>query len=95
MAPGNVARAEEHFRGLGVRVVTGHRYMGGYIGDREAEGSLLDAKIKRVDEVRGYPRRGRPKAPAVCLRRTAEVTQTGVGIRAAVDTGSRQLLWTS
>ena len=46
VAPGNVSRAEEHFWGLGIRVVTGHRYLGGYIGDREAEGSWLEAKIK-------------------------------------------------
>ena len=44
--PGNVARAEEHFRGLGIRVVTGHRYLGGYILDREAEESWLKEKIK-------------------------------------------------
>ena len=37
MAPGNVARAEVHFRGLGIRVVTGHRYLGGFIGDTAAE----------------------------------------------------------
>ena len=46
MAPGNVARAEEYFWGLGIRVATGHRYLGGYIGYREAEGSWLEAKIK-------------------------------------------------
>ena len=46
MAPGNVAQAEEHFRGLGIRVVTGHRYLGGYIGDGEAEMSWLKANIK-------------------------------------------------
>ena len=46
VAPGNVARAEEHFRGLGIRVVTGHRYLGGYILDREAEESWLKEKIK-------------------------------------------------
>ena len=39
VAPGNAARAEEHFWGIGNRVVTGHRYLGGYIGDREAERS--------------------------------------------------------
>ena len=33
MAPENVARAEEHFRGLGIQVVTGHRYLGGFLGD--------------------------------------------------------------
>ena len=46
VAPGNVAWAEEHFRGMGIRVVTGHRYLGGYIGDKEAEGRWLPAKIK-------------------------------------------------
>ena len=44
--PGNVARAEEHFRRLGIKVVTGHRYLGGYIGDKEAEGRWLAEKIK-------------------------------------------------
>ena len=34
---GNVARAEEHFSGLVIRVVTGHRYLGGFIGDTGAE----------------------------------------------------------
>ena len=38
VAPGNVARAEEYFRGLGIKVVTGHLYLGGYIRDKEAEG---------------------------------------------------------
>ena len=46
VALGNVAREEEHFQGLGIRVVTGHRYLGGYIGDRKAEGSWLATKIK-------------------------------------------------
>ena len=46
VAPGNVAWAEEHFRGMGIRVVTGHRYLGGYIRDREAEGSWLAEKSK-------------------------------------------------
>ena len=31
VAPGNVSWAEEHFWGLGIRVVTGHIYLGGYI----------------------------------------------------------------
>ena len=46
VAPGNVAWVEEHFRGLGIRVVTGHRYLGGYIRDKEVEGRWLVAKIK-------------------------------------------------
>ena len=41
VAPGNVARAEEFFWGWGIKVVMGHRYLGGYIGDREAEGRWL------------------------------------------------------
>ena len=45
VAPGNVARAEELFRGLGIRVVTGHRYLGGCIKNRELEGRWLAEKI--------------------------------------------------
>ena len=41
VAPGNVARAEEHFRGLVIRVVTVHRYLGGFIGDAAAEQEWL------------------------------------------------------
>ena len=46
MAQGNVARAEEHFRGLGIRVVTGHRYLGGFIGDAAAEREWLKEKVQ-------------------------------------------------
>ena len=46
VAPGNIAREEEHFRGIGIRVVTGHRYLVGYIGDGEAEMSWLKEKIQ-------------------------------------------------
>ena len=46
MAPGNVARDEEHFRGLGIRVVTGHRYLGGFMGDVSAEREWLGNKIQ-------------------------------------------------
>ena len=46
VAPGNVAQSEEHFEGIGILVVTGHRYLGGYIGDIEAEGRWLEAKIQ-------------------------------------------------
>ena len=45
VAPGNVAWAEDHFRGLGIRVVTGHRYLGGFIGDAEAEREWLKEKV--------------------------------------------------
>ena len=42
---GNVARVEELFQGMGIQVVTGHRYPGGFIGDREAEVRWLGEKI--------------------------------------------------
>ena len=37
VAPGNVDRGKEHFRGPGIRVVTRHRYLGGFLGDVSAE----------------------------------------------------------
>ena len=37
VAPGNVARVEDFFWGMGIQVVTGHRYIGGFIVDGEAE----------------------------------------------------------
>ena len=33
-------------RRLGIRVLTGHRYLGGYIGDGEAERKFLKDKIQ-------------------------------------------------
>ena len=45
VALGNVAQAEEFFRGLGIKVVMGHHCLRGYIGDREAEGGWLAEKI--------------------------------------------------
>ena len=45
VALGNVPRAEEHFRGLGIWVVTGHRYFGGFIGDAAAERECLKEKV--------------------------------------------------
>ena len=35
VAPGNVARVEEHFRGMGIWVVRGHRYLGGVTSGTE------------------------------------------------------------
>ena len=34
MAPRNVPRAEKFFRGMGVKIVTGSRYLRGFVGDR-------------------------------------------------------------
>ena len=42
VALGNVAQVEELFRGLGIRVVTGNRYLGGYIRDKDAEGRWFE-----------------------------------------------------
>ena len=36
VTPGNVARAKEHFRGMRILVVTGNRYLGGFLGDVSA-----------------------------------------------------------
>ena len=46
VAPGNVARAKENFRGLGIRVVTGHQYLGSFLGDVSAEREWLGKKIQ-------------------------------------------------
>ena len=37
VAPGNITQAEEHFRGLGIWVVTGHQYLGGFLGNVSLE----------------------------------------------------------
>ena len=36
VAPRNVPRAEEFFRGMGVNIVTGSCYLGGFVGDGAA-----------------------------------------------------------
>ena len=46
MAPGNVAWAEEHFRGIGIRVVMRHRYLGGFLGNAAAERKWLEKKVQ-------------------------------------------------
>ena len=33
----SVPRSKEYFRGMGIQVVTGSRYLGGYIGEQETE----------------------------------------------------------
>ena len=45
VAPRNLARAEEFFRGMGIKVVTGSRYLGGFIGEVEAEKSWMEGKV--------------------------------------------------
>ena len=46
VAPRNVAMAEEFFKGMGVMMVAGSRYLGGYIGDKETEDIWLNKKVK-------------------------------------------------
>ena len=46
VAPGNVAQAKEQFRGQGIQVVTGHQYLGGFLGDLAAEREWLEKKVQ-------------------------------------------------
>ena len=39
VAPRNVARAEEFFQGMGLKLVTGSRYLGGFVGESKVEKS--------------------------------------------------------
>ena len=39
VAPRNVPRSEYFFRGMGVKIVTGSRYLGGFVGDGASEKS--------------------------------------------------------
>ena len=41
-----VARAEDFFRCMGIKIVTGSHYPGGLFGDRESEDRWLVEKIK-------------------------------------------------
>ena len=45
VAERNVPRAKEYFRGMGIQVVTGSRYLGGFVGEREAEASWIKEKV--------------------------------------------------
>ena len=61
VAPRNVAQAEEFFRGMVIKVVTGHQYLGRFIGDREAGKRWLAGKItgwaESVDTLAGVYRK--------------------------------------
>ena len=50
VAERNVPRAKEYFRGMGVQVVTGSRYFGGFIGERETEDQWIKAKVEGWEE---------------------------------------------
>ena len=92
VAPGNVSRVDEFCRGLGIRVVTGHCYLGGYIESKEAEGEMVGRKERGVGGFSVDPCWGLPQAPAVCICRTSEVTPTVVGINAVGDPGHQKRL---
>ena len=46
MPPRNLSQAEEFFLGMGLKVVIGSRYLGGFIGDGAAEKSWLSGKVE-------------------------------------------------
>ena len=46
VAPRNVARAEDFFRVMGIKVVTGSRYLGEFVGNMKAEARLLADKVQ-------------------------------------------------
>ena len=46
LAPRNVAMAEEFFRGMGMKIITGGRYLGGFVGDRADEDRWLSEKVQ-------------------------------------------------
>ena len=46
VAPRNVPRVEEFFRGMRVKIVTGRRYLGGFVKDVAAEDSWLAEKVQ-------------------------------------------------
>ena len=46
VAESNVPRAKEYFRGIGIHVVTGSRYLGGFIGERETEDRWIQEKVE-------------------------------------------------
>ena len=45
VAERNVPRSTEYFRGMGIQVDTGSRYLGGFVGERETEGQWVQTKV--------------------------------------------------
>ena len=45
VAERNVPRATEYFRGMGIQLVTGSRYLGGFVEERETEEQWVQTKI--------------------------------------------------
>ena len=48
-----MAKSEEFFRGMGMKEVTGSRYLGGFIANREGEDTWLAEKVQgRAESVK-------------------------------------------
>ena len=50
MYPRNVARAEDFFCGVGIKVVTGCQYLGVFVGDRETKDSWMEENAHGLTE---------------------------------------------
>ena len=46
VAERNVPRAKEYFRGMGIKIVTGSQYLGGFVGERETESQWVRTKVE-------------------------------------------------
>ena len=46
MSPWNVPRAEVFFRGYRLHIVTGSRYLGGFVGTKEAQDRWMREKVE-------------------------------------------------
>ena len=61
MVPRNVSQSEEFFRGAGLKVLTGSKYLGGFIGEGEAEKNWLAWKVAgwadSVETLAGFSRK--------------------------------------
>ena len=45
VAERNLPRSKEYFRGIGIQVVTGSPYLGGFVGERDTEGQWVQTKV--------------------------------------------------
>ena len=51
VSPQNLAREQYFFLGVGIKIVTGSQYLGGFVGDRAAEDSWLAEKFQGWTEL--------------------------------------------
>ena len=75
VAPRNVVWADEFFPWMVIQVVTGHQYLGGFIGDREVEKSWLYGNIigweESVETLTGVSRK-HPQSTYVGLQKSLQ-----------------------